>query len=139
MEFKTKKKKGTIINITSLIDVLFLLLIFMMVSSTFIEEPGIKLDLPETQSAPSIKKSEYILSVKSDGSLFLNEKSLSIDELAENLKSTLAEMNDESLILKGDTNTSYGQIVKIMDIVKKSGVKKLIIATRQGTSLKKVP
>lgn len=139
MEFKTKKKKGTIINITSLIDVLFLLLIFMMVSSTFIEEPGIKLDLPETQSAPSVKKSEYILSVKSDGSLFLNEKSLSLDELAENLKITLAEMKDESLILKGDTNLPYGQVVKIMDIVKKSGVKKLIIATRQGTSEKKVP
>ena len=139
MEFKTKKKKGTIINITSLIDVLFLLLIFMMVSSTFIEDPGIKLDLPETQSAPSIKKSEYILSVKSDGSLFLNEKSLSLDELEENLKSTLVEMKDESLILKGDTNIPYGKVVKIMDIVKKSGVKKLIIATRQGTSIKKVP
>ena len=139
MEFKTKKKKGTIINITSLIDVLFLLLIFMMVSSTFMEEPGIKLDLPETQSAPSVKKSEYILSVKSDGSLFLNEKSLSLDELAENLKITLDEMKDESLILKGDTNIPYGQVVKIMDIVKKSGVKKLIIATRQGTSEKKVP
>ncbi|MCK5222531.1 MAG: biopolymer transporter ExbD [Candidatus Aminicenantes bacterium] len=139
MEFKTKKKKGTIINITSLIDVLFLLLIFMMVSSTFIEDPGIKLDLPETQSAPSVKKSEYILSVKSDGSLFLNEKSLSLDELEENLKSTLVEMKDESLILKGDTNIPYGKVVKIMDIVKKSGVKKLIIATRQGTSIKKVP
>ncbi len=139
MEFKTKKKKGTIINITSLIDVLFLLLIFMMVSSTFIEDPGIKLDLPETQSAPSVKKSEYTLSVKSDGSLFLNEKSLSLDELEENLKSTLVEMKDESLILKGDTNIPYGKVVKIMDIVKKSGVKKLIIATRQGTSIKKVP
>ncbi len=52
---------------------------------------------------------------------------------------TLAEMKDESLILKGDTNIPYGKIVKIMDIVKKSGVKKLIIATRQGTSGKKVP
>ncbi len=139
MEFKTKKKKATIINITSLIDVLFLLLIFMMVSSTFMEEPGIKLDLPETQSAPSVKKSEYVLSVKSDGSLFLNEKALSLDELGENLKSTLAEMKDESLILKGDTNIPYGKVVKIMDIVKKSGVKKLIIATRQGASEKKAP
>ena len=45
----------------------------------------------------------------------------------------------QSLILKGDTNIPYGRIVKIMDIVKKSGVKKLIIATRQGTPEKKVP
>ena len=139
MEFKTRKKKGTIINITSLIDVLFLLLIFMMVSSTFMEEPGIKLDLPETQSAPSVKKSEYTLSVEKDGELFLNEKSVTLEDLEENLKNTLKEMKDESLILKGDTNIPYGQVVKIMDIVKKSGVKKLIIATRQGTSGTKVP
>jgi len=139
MEFKTRKKKGTIINITSLIDVLFLLLIFMMVSSTFMEEPGIKLDLPETKNAPSVKKSEYTLSVEKGGKLFLNEKSVTLEDLENNLKSTLAEMKDESLILKGDTNIPYGQVVKIMDIVKKSGVKKLIIATRQGTSGKKVP
>ncbi|MCK5220245.1 MAG: biopolymer transporter ExbD [Candidatus Aminicenantes bacterium] len=139
MKFKTGKKKSTIINITSLIDVLFLLLIFMMVSSTFMEEPGIKLDLPETKSAPSVKKSEYILYVKLEGELFLNEKSISLEELEENLKNTLPEMKDESLILKGDTNIPYGRIVKIMDIVKKSGVKKLIISTRQGTPEKKVP
>lgn len=136
MKFKTAKKKSTIINITSLIDVLFLLLIFMMVSSTFMEEPGIKLDLPETKSAPSVKKSEYILYVKKKGELFLNEKSVSLEELGESLQNTLPEMKDESLILKGDTNIPYGRIVKIMDIIKKSGVKKLIIATRQGTSEK---
>lgn len=103
------------------------------------EEPGIKLDLPETNSAPSVKKSEYTLSVEKGGELFLNEKSIKLEDLEENLKSTLAEMKDESLILKGDTNIPYGKVVKIMDIVKKSGVKKLIIATRQGTSEKKVP
>ena len=139
MEFKTQKKKATLINITSLIDVLFLLLIFMMVSSTFMEEPGIKLDLPETKSAPSVKKSEYTLSVKQGGELYLNEKSVLLGDLESSLKSTLAEMKDESLILKGDTNIPYGQVVKIMDIVKKSGVKKLIIATRQGTPETKVP
>jgi len=139
MEFRTRKKKSTIINITSLIDVLFLLLIFMMVSSTFMEEPGIKLDLPETKSAPSVKKSEYTLSVKKGGNLFLNEKSVTLKNLEENLKETLAEMKDESLILKGDTLIPYGEVVKIMDIVKKSGVKKLIIATRQDASGKKAP
>jgi len=139
MKFKTKKKKGNIINITSLIDVLFLLLIFMMVSSTFMEEPGIKLDLPETKSAPSIKKSKYILSIEKSGKLFLNKKSVSLTNLETNLKTILLKMKDESLILKGDANISYGKVVKIMDIVKKSGVKKLIISTRQGDSITKTP
>ncbi len=138
MEFKIKKKKGTIINITSLIDVLFLLLIFMMVSSTFMEEPGIKLNLPETKSAPSYKKNKFILSIEKNGKLFLNERPVTLNDLEKKLGTILAKMEDGSLILKGDTNISYGKVVKIMDIVKKSGVKKLIISTRQSTSIDKI-
>ncbi len=139
MEFNIKTKKSTIINITSLIDVLFLLLIFMMVSSTFIEQPGIKLDLPETTDAPSVKKSKYILSVSGNGELYLNDKSVKLEDLESNLKSILTKIEDDTLLLKGDTDISYGKIVKIMDVVKKSGVKKLVIVTRQGTSVEKVP
>lgn len=131
MEFKKKRGKKTVINITSLIDVLFLLLIFMMVSSSFIEEPGIKLDLPETKSAPSVKKSDYTLFVKKNGDLFLNNKSVTLENLEINLKNKIEEMKDNSLILKGDKNIPYGKVVKIMDIVKKSGVKRLVISTRQ--------
>jgi len=131
MEFKKKRRKKTVINITSLIDVLFLLLIFMMVSSSFIEEPGIKLSLPETKSAPSVKKSEYTLYVKENGKLFLNNKAVTMEDLEKNLLNTVKEMKDESLILKGDKNIPYGKVVQIMDIVKKSGVKRLVISTRQ--------
>ncbi|MEN8152780.1 MAG: biopolymer transporter ExbD [Acidobacteriota bacterium] len=131
MELRKKREKKTVINITSLIDVLFLLLIFMMVSSSFIEEPGIKLNLPETKSVPSVKKSEYTLFVKENGNLFLNNKEISLENLENSLKNTVQEMKDESLILKGDKNIPYGKVVKIMDIVKKSGVKKLVISTRQ--------
>lgn len=131
MEFKKKKRKKTVINITSLIDVLFLLLIFMMVSSSFIEEPGIKLSLPETKNAPSVKKSEYTLFLKENGKLFLNNKAVTMDDLEKNLMNTVKEMKDESLILKGDKNIPYGKVVQIMDIVKKSGVKRLVISTRQ--------
>lgn len=131
MEFKKKRGKKTVINITSLIDVLFLLLIFMMVSSSFIEEPGIKLNLPETKSVPSVKKSEYTLFVKENGDLFLNNKAVTLEDLENNLINTVKEMKDESLILKGDKSIPYGKVVRIMDIVKKSGVKRLIISTRQ--------
>ena len=54
MQFKTKQKKKIIINITSLIDVMFLLLIFLLISSTFLEQPGIKLELPETKNSETV-------------------------------------------------------------------------------------
>ena len=63
MQFRTRRKRSVLINITSLIDVLFLLLIFFMVSSTFLEQPGIKLELPYAQSAVVIEQKDYVLFV----------------------------------------------------------------------------
>lgn len=130
MKFGFKKKKKSVINITSLIDVLFLLLIFLMVSSSFLQEPGIKLDLPETGKAMTIQKKKFTLFAKKDGKLFLNDKEVTLGNLGDYLKKELPSIKDESLVLKGDKNIAYGKIVKIMEIVKNSGIKKLIIGTK---------
>lgn len=131
MQFKTKKKRSRVlINITSLIDVLFLLLIFLMVSSTFLEQPGIKLELPPAESAVVVEQKEFMLFVDKKGKVFLNSIEVSMESLEEKLKEVLPQMKDGSLILKADQDVSHGIVVRIMDSVKKSGVKKLIIGTR---------
>ena len=132
MRFKSgyKRKGRVLINITSLIDVLFLLLIFLMVSSTFLEQPGIQLELPQAKSAVLVEQKEFTLFVNKDGHIFLNDSEIGIDDLESKLKSAIPEMKDGSLILKADKNVNYGLVVRVMDGVKNSGVKKLIIGTR---------
>lgn len=130
MQFKTKEKRKVMINITSLIDVLFLLLIFFMVSSTFLEQPGIKLELPHAQSAVVVEQNDYILFVDKEGRMFLNQQEVSLDDLEEHLRQSLPNMKEGALILKADQDVSHGFVVRVMDIAKKSGVKKLIIGTK---------
>ncbi len=130
MQFKIKQKKKITINITSLIDVMFLLLIFLLISSTFLEQPGIKLELPETKNSDTVKQREFTLFVDKEGKIFLNEAEVSKIELEEKIKKVLPEMKDKAIILKADNSTSHGMVVKIMDIIKKSGVKKLVIGTK---------
>lgn len=132
MRFKTggRRKGRALINITSLIDVLFLLLIFLMVSSTFLEQPGIQLDLPRSESAVLVEEKEYTLFVDKAGKLFLNEQEITLDDLESRIAEVLPEMKDGALILKADKDVSYGLVVRIMDSVKKSGVKRLVIGTR---------
>ncbi len=130
MQFKTKSKRKVLINITSLIDVLFLLLIFFMVSSTFLEQPGIKLELPHAQSAAVVEQKEFTLFVDKDGVLFLNSQEVSNETLEDKLTEVLPEMTDGALILKADQQVSHGIVVKVMDAAKKSGVKKLVIGTK---------
>jgi len=131
MQFRTRKKRSRVlINITSLIDVLFLLLIFLMVSSTFLEQPGIKLELPPAETAVVVDQEEFTLFVDKRGKLFLNNLEISMDGLEAKLKEALPGMKDGSLILKADQDVSHGIVVRIMDSVKKSGVKKLVIGTK---------
>jgi biopolymer transport protein ExbD len=130
LQFKQKKKRKVAINITSLIDVLFLLLIFFMVSSTFLEQPGIKLELPYAQSAVVAEQKDYILFVEKSGTMFLNEAEVAMENLNTILTEALPNMNEGSLILKADQDVSHGIIVRIMDISRQSGVKKLIIGTK---------
>lgn len=130
MQFKLKQKKKIIINITSLIDVMFLLLIFLLISSTFLEQPGIKLELPETKSSETVKQREFALFIDKSGRIFLNQEEIKEIELEKRIKKVLPEMKDQAIILKADNSSSHGVVVKVMDIIKRSGVKKLIIGTK---------
>lgn len=130
MQFKSRSKKKVLLNITSLIDVLFLLLIFLMVSTTFLEQPGIKLELPEAESAVIVEQKEFTLFVNKAGKIFLNDSEVAIEDLEARIKKVLPEMKKGAIILKADQDVSHGLVVRLMDIVKKSGVKKLVIGTK---------
>ena len=130
MQFLEKKRRKVIINITSLIDVLFLLLIFFMVSSTFVEQPGMKLELPESKSSSTEKIKDLILEINSDQTMALNEEAVTIENLEEKFKSLMPSLEEKSLVLKADKNVPHGTVVKVMDLAKLSGIEKLIIATQ---------
>ena len=130
MQFRDKPRKRVIINITSLIDVLFLLLIFFIVSSTFLEQPGMKLDLPQTSGQEAVRIEGYTLFILSDGSIYLNEEELNVNTLSERLQEIAPEVEEQGLIFKADETTRYGLVVEIMDRVKQSGITKLIIASQ---------
>jgi biopolymer transport protein ExbD len=129
MQFLDKKRRKVIINITSLIDVLFLLLIFFMVSSTFVEQPGMKLELPESKSALTEKIRDLVLQINADGTMTLNDENISLENLEDMFKQILPKLEEKSLVLKADKSVPHGTVVKVMDLAKLSGLEKLIIAT----------
>ena len=129
MQFLDKKRRKVIINITSLIDVLFLLLIFFMVSSTFVEQPGMKLELPESKSALTEKIRDLVLQINADGTMTLNNENISLENLEDMFKQMLPKLEEKSLVLKADKSVPHGTVVKVMDLAKLSGLEKLIIAT----------
>jgi len=130
MQFQEKKHRKVNINITSLIDVCFLLLIFLMVSTTFVEQPGMKLELPESKSATTEQIKDLALEIKADGTMFLNQEPVILENLEQQFKKFLPDLEEKSLILRADKNVPHGTVVKVMDLAKLSGLEKLIIATQ---------
>ncbi|NOY60762.1 MAG: biopolymer transporter ExbD [Calditrichaeota bacterium] len=130
MQFKKQQKKKRGIDITSLIDVMFILLIFFMVSSSFVEQPGMKLELPTTKSREVEKVEKLALYVSKEGDLFLNDKPVKLDSLQYVIKAAIPNAKEKTLVLKADKDVHHGLVVEIMDIAKRSGLKKIVIGTR---------
>ena len=119
-----------VINITSLIDVIFMLLLFFMITSTFLEQPGIKLELPTAKTSANTEPQEYVLTVDKKGELFLNRQSVTLAGLEAAIRKALPQMKDSALVLKADQEITHGLVVRVMDMAKRGGVKKLIIGTK---------
>jgi biopolymer transport protein ExbD len=130
MQLRAKPRRKVIINITSLIDVTFMMLLFFMITSTFLEQPGIKLELPAAKSSISGEPQEWVLTVDKKGELFLNRQAVTLDGLAEEIRKALPQMKDGALVLKADQEITHGLVVRVMDMAKRGGVKKLIIGTK---------
>ncbi len=129
MKLTTKKSKKLTLNLTSLIDVLFILIIFFAVSSTFLEQPGIELKLPEAESSESYTTQKIILYIDKENNLFLNDHLITENTMIEEIKNLGKIKEEGSIVLKADTQVDHGEIIKIMDMLRKNKFYKLVIST----------
>jgi len=129
MQFRIKRYIKPVINIASLVDVLFLLLIFFMVTSAFVEQPNIKLELPSTRHSEVSKMNNMVLSIARDGKLFLQDRPVDNKNLEKELRRVVLDTGDEVLVLKADKFVPYGVVIDIMDAVKGAGFRKVIAPT----------
>jgi len=129
MQFRVKRYIKPVINIASLVDVLFLLLIFFMVTSAFVEQPNIKLELPSTRYSEVSKMNNMVLSIARDGKLFIQDKPVDKKNLEKELRRVIMDTGDDVLVLKADKFVPYGVVIDIMDAVKGAGFRKVIAPT----------
>lgn len=129
MQLRRKNKRSLILNLTSLIDVLFLLLIFFMISTTFLSTPAIKLELPKASNADPVRQDPIVVYVDPDGKAYLNDEPVDLALLEAAIAGKLAESEDKAVTLKADSRVSHGSVVAVMDILKGAGAHRLVIST----------
>ncbi|VAW52148.1 Biopolymer transport protein ExbD/TolR [hydrothermal vent metagenome] len=134
------KEESVEVNLTPLIDVVFLLLIFFMVTTTFDRHAKLKVSLPESSAKISQQKSEQlVLAIDAKGNYFLNDRQIvnqQLDTLKQALQKTIGkdkqDYKDVALVLKADANAPHQFVVRAMDAASQLGLTKLSIATIQS-------
>lgn len=138
MQFRRQSKAEDNINLTPLIDVVFLLLIFFMVSTTFTKETHLSIDLPEGTGRPMVEqKREIEILINADGSYAVNGQNLvnkQLDTLKRALEKTSAGNADLPLIITADANTPHQSVVTAMDAAGQMGFVHLSITTKNPKS-----
>ncbi len=131
------KEESVEVNLTPLIDVVFLLLIFFMVTTTFDRHARLKVSLPESSVKTSQQQKEpLVLSIDAKGNYFLNDRQL-VNQQLNTLKQALQKViglhnedyKDVALVLRADANTPHQSVVRAMDAASQLGLTKLSIAT----------
>jgi len=134
MKLLERPPKKIALNITPLIDVLFILIIFFTVSSTFLEQPGIELTLPDAESGQAHTAQKVMIFVDSDGNIYLNDDSVPMDSLALRTVNLMKEQTEKSVILRADKSVDHGTVIHIMDILRKNNIYKIVISTEKPVS-----
>ena len=123
-------RRKALINVTSLIDVVFLLLIFFVVTSTFLERPGLDLSLPSARSAEVAAREEATVVVTSDGEMQVDGVAVGEVELEAALEEAIGRRESKRVILEVDERVPHGRVVRVMDAARSAGAAGLVVATR---------
>ena len=133
MRFQGDSEEDYSLQLTSLIDVVFLLLIFFMVSTSFVDfTRRLDIELPEAKSsAEVVEKKSFLIEVGAEKRISLNGKTVLLDDLESRLKADLeSEKFKPSLTIKADKRLDYGYVIKVMGLISEAGVRDISLATK---------
>lgn len=130
MGFVRKKRDEPRVDLTSMVDMVFLLLIFFMISTTFVDTSGIKVKLPQSSSHAVVKSPKEIkVYISKEGAIFFKNRQVSAEELSSLLKDYGKKTGAMTFLLLADKDSRHGRVVQVMDIARGAGFPRLAIAT----------
>ena len=129
-----KNRRGsyeeTEINITPMMDVVFILLIFFIVTASFVKEAGIDVAKPNAQTAEQKERANILIAIDKNNQVWINRRRIDVRAVTANVQRLLAENPQSSVVIQADEKSENGTFVKVMDNTKLAGVDNIAIAAR---------
>jgi biopolymer transport protein ExbD len=114
-----------------MIDVVFQLVVFFMLTSTFVMTPGIAIDLPESSSSEPVVINRLVVTVVSRGEIYINQRPVNLETMQAALDEVAPEENDQplSVIIEGDSSVPYQTMVQVLDVLRRNGYRGVALRT----------
>lgn len=129
MQLSNGRPRRVILDMTPLIDVVLMLVIFFMLTTTFVLSPGIQVDLPKGNTTQQPRESDAVISLTSDGVLYYQDGQVNLQTLKSVLQRAYKQQPGIRVVIKADTHVEHGHVVAVMDVAKGVGIERLAIAT----------
>ncbi len=127
------RRRDAEVNMSPLIDLVFLLLIFFMVTTSFVRETGVDVERPSASTATLTKNGNILIAVSQDGGIFFDKKKIDVRSVRSYITRALAENPDGSVIIIADKSSNTGSVIQVMDQCRLAGAKQIsIAASRKG-------
>lgn len=118
------------IDMTPMLDIVFIMLIFFIVTTVFVKQAGIEVNKPDGVTAVKFKNANIFIAVTEDGKVWMDRNEISVDAVKANLEKLLLEQPTDSVFIQADLKAKHGVVVKVMDQVKAAGIDSVAVATR---------
>jgi len=135
MEFKRRLKPMAGMDLIPMIDVVFQLILFFMVASTFIVTPGLNLSLPKSVTSEPVLVSKWVVTIVAEDEVYLNKERFGLATLGPALAKVPKEQKEKvaSVTVEGDEKVSYRLMVQVLDVLRREGFRGVGLKTLDGT------
>jgi len=123
-----RKKEDNEINLTPMLDVTFIMLIFFIVTASFVKESGIDVNRPGAATAERKERGNILVAISENGEIWIDKRQVDLRAVRANIERLRAENPEGSVIIQADQNSKNGLLVKVMDAARLAGVSDVSIA-----------
>lgn len=119
------------VDLTSMLDIVFIMLIFFIVTSSFVRESGVEVNRPTAAHATSQKDAGIFVAITSANDIYIDKRQIDVERVQATLEHLLLEQPEAALVIQADEHAYNGTVVRVMDAAKGAGVKNIALAAEK--------
>ena len=129
---RTREDDEVAVDLTPMLDVVFIMLIFFIVTTSFVKEAGIDVNKPKAAQAQKKPTATIFIAIRPNGEIHMDKRIVDIERVSATIEKLLAESPTDTVIIQADREAKHGVVVKVMDQIKAAGIDKISIAADTG-------